>query len=166
MPRDLILDFIRVEGSWSRYFRRQESVNIIAHRILVGYLQGTGNPRRVPSQELYFLGGANTVRGFQENSLGPKNAQGEAIGGQFVTVANIELRRPLFGRFWASVFADVGNLWDRIESFRWTEWNVGAGLGLQFVSPVGPLRLDYGRRIVRVDADAGGQFHISIGYAF
>jgi len=43
---------------------------------------------------------------------------------------------------------------------------MGAGLGVQFISPIGPIRLDYGRRVVRVDAEPGGQIHVSIGYAF
>jgi outer membrane protein assembly factor BamA len=159
-------NFFGLEGSWSRYYRRAESWNIIAHRMMLGYLQGIGDDARVPSQEVYFLGGANTVRGFPENSLGPVSPSGQALGGQFYMVGNVELRRPVVGRFWMSLFMDIGNLWDEIESFEWTEWNVGAGLGVQFISPVGPIRLEYGRRVIRVDQPPGGQFHISVGYAF
>lgn len=159
-------DFVRVEGSWSRYYRKQGSWNLLAHRLLLGFLKGTGTPARVPSQELYFLGGANTVRGFPENSLGPKNDSGRAVGGELQVVGNLELRRPVWGRFWMSAFVDVGNLWATASDFRWDEWNVGLGLGVQFISPVGPLRLDYGRRVARVDAPTGGQLHVSIGYAF
>jgi outer membrane protein insertion porin family len=159
-------NFFGLEGAWSRYYRRADSWNIIAHRIMLGYLQGIGDDARVPSQEIYFLGGANTVRGFPENSLGPTSPSGLALGGQFYAVGNVELRRPVAGRFWMSLFMDIGNLWDQIESFKWTEWNVGAGLGVAFISPVGPLRLDYGRRVIRVDQPPGGQFHVSIGFAF
>lgn len=159
-------DFIRVQGSWARYYRRASSWNIFAHRLLLGYLKGTGSPASVPSQELYFLGGANTVRGFAENSIGPRNLQGTPVGGELAVVGNVEWRRPLWGRFWMSLFMDVGNLWATADQFEWDEWNVGAGLGLQFISPIGPLRLDYGRRVVRVDTAPGGQLHVSIGYAF
>jgi outer membrane protein insertion porin family len=159
-------DFSRFEGSWARYYRREDSWNIIAHRILVGYLKGTGDPPRVPSQELYFLGGANTVRGFQENSIGPRNEFGDPLGGELVVVGNLELRRPLLGRFWMSLFVDIGNLWEKASDFKLSEWNMGAGVGLQFMSPVGPLRVDYGRRVIRVDLPEGDQFHVSIGYAF
>jgi len=159
-------DFIRVQGSWARYYRKASSWNIFAHRLLVGYLKGTGSPASVPSQELYFLGGANTVRGFAENSIGPRNENGTPVGGELAVVGNIEWRRPLWGRFWMSLFADVGNLWATAEDFKWDEWNMGAGLGVQFISPIGPIRLDYGRRVVRVDAEPGGQIHVSIGYAF
>jgi len=159
-------EFVRVEGSWARYYRRDRSWNIFAHRLLLGYLKGTGDPPQVPSQELYFLGGANTLRGFPENSVGPKSEAGTAVGGELRILGNVELRRPLYGRLWMSVFADIGNLWAHADDFRWDEWNVGAGLGVQFISPVGPLRLDYARRLARVDAPPGGQLHISIGYAF
>ena len=159
-------DYIQLEGSWSRYYRREASVNTVAHRLLLGYLQATRDDLRVPSQELYFLGGANTVRGFRENSLGPRDSLGDPIGGQFLIVGNLELRRPLLGRLWMSLFVDIGNLWNRINDFKMTEWNVGAGIGLQFMSPVGPLRVDYARRVIRVDEEPGGQLHLSIGYAF
>jgi outer membrane translocation and assembly module TamA len=91
---------------------------------------------------------------------------GTPVGGELVLVGNIEWRRPVWGRFWMSMFADVGNLWATAEDFWWEEWNVGAGLGLQFISPIGPLRMDYARRVVRVGTEPGGQLHVSIGYAF
>lgn len=159
-------NFIRIEGSWSHYTRFRETWNIIAQRLMFGYLEGTGSDKRVPSQELYFLGGANSVRGFQENSLGPTNVDGQPVGGQLYIVANLELRRPLLGRFWMSAFVDVGNLWSRADDFALDDWNVGAGAGLHFLSPLGPLRLDYGQRLVRDGVWPPGQLHLSISYAY
>ena len=72
----------------------------------------------------------------------------------------------MIGRFWMSLFVDVGNLWARPDDFRWDEWRVGAGAGLQFLSPVGPIRLDYGRRVTRDPEAAPDRLHVSIGYAF
>lgn len=159
-------NFIRTEGSWSRYWRIRETWNIIAQRLMFGYLEGTGAEKRVPSQELYFLGGANSVRGFQENLLGPVNVDGQPVGGQLYIVANLELRRPLLGRFWMSAFVDVGNLWSRIDDFALDDWNVGVGAGLHFLSPLGPLRLDYGQRLVQDGVFPPGLLHLSISYAY
>lgn len=159
-------DFVRAEGSWSRYYRVGDSRNIIAHRIKFGYLDGLGAADRVPAQELFFLGGANTVRGFRENTIGPKNEDGIPLGGELSVVANLELRRPVWGRLWGSAFADAGNNWETVQDFRISDWRVGAGAGLQFISPVGPLRVDYARRVVRDGEARGKRVHISILYAF
>lgn len=159
-------DFIRLEGSWSRYFRLAESRNIIAHRIKFGYLDGIGTGDRVPAQERFFLGGANTVRGYKENSIGPKSSEGVPLGGELVIIGNLELRRPLIGLLWTSMFVDIGNIWLRPEDFRPSDWRVGAGAGLQFISPVGPIRLDYARRVIRDGEPPGGRLHLSILYAF
>jgi outer membrane protein insertion porin family len=159
-------DFVRAEASWSRYYRIFPSRNIIAHRLKIGYLDGIGSEDRVPAQRLFFLGGANTVRGFKENSIGPKSADGIPLGGKLVLVANVELRRPLWGRLWGSAFVDAGNDWAELKDFRVDDWRVGAGAGLQFISPVGPLRVDYARRLVRDGIEPGSRVHVSILYAF
>lgn len=159
-------DFVRAEGSWSRYYRVADSRNILAHRLKIGYLDGLGAADRVPAQELFFLGGANSVRGFRENTIGPKNEDGIPLGGELAVVANLELRRPLWGRLWGSAFVDAGNNWARTEDFRITDLRAGAGVGLQFVSPVGPLRVDYARRMVRDGEEPGARIHVSILYAF
>lgn len=159
-------DFVRVEGSWSRYYRLAESRNIVAHRIKFGYLDGIGIDDRVPAQELFFLGGANTVRGFKENSIGPKSASGVPLGGEFMAIANLELRRPMIGLLWSSLFVDIGNNWRELSDFSASDWRVGAGGGLQLISPVGPIRVDYARRVIRDGQPPGGRFHLSILYAF
>jgi outer membrane protein insertion porin family len=159
-------DFVRAEGAWSRYYRVADSRNVLAHRFKIGYLDGLGAADRVPAQELFFLGGANSVRGFRENTIGPKNEDGIPLGGELAVVANLELRRPLWGRLWGSAFVDAGNNWARTEDFRLSDWRVGAGIGLQFVSPVGPLRVDYARRVVRDGEKPGARIHVSILYAF
>jgi outer membrane protein insertion porin family len=64
------------------------------------------------------------------------------------------------------VFVDVGNIYEDFKYFKWKTLLVSGGLGIQYISPVGPVRLDYGRRLVRGDYPSGGRFHFSILYAF
>jgi outer membrane protein insertion porin family len=159
-------EFVRAEAAWSKYYQLTESRNVVAHRVKIGYLDGIAADDRVPTQERFFLGGANTVRGFKENSIGPENESGVPLGGELVAILNLELRRPLIGPLWMSMFADAGNNWAEAQDFNTTDWKVGAGMGLQFISPVGPIRVDYARRVIRDGEPAGGRVHVSILYAF
>ena len=113
------------------------------------------------------MGGASTVRGYRENDLGPKSEEtGNPMGGKFSLLANFEIRSSLFWRFGGTIFSDVGNLWEEPEEFRIEELRLTAGVGLQFFTPIGPLRTDYAFRLIRAGDEPGGQYHISILYIF
>ncbi|MCJ7508699.1 MAG: BamA/TamA family outer membrane protein, partial [candidate division Zixibacteria bacterium] len=72
----------------------------------------------------------------------------------------------LFWKFGYTLFADAGNGWLSANDISAQSIRVTAGLGLQFFTPIGPLRLDYGHRMVRAGDEEGGRFHLSILYAF
>jgi len=130
----------------------------------------------VPLEERFFLGGANTVRGYGENELGsrvrltPENhreidtSTGKwfppfQVGGRVLLLLNAEIRRRLFGPFGIEGFLDGGNVWERptdiharnLLSFGdragYNDMRYTAGLGLRFATPLGPVRLDYGWKL-------------------
>lgn len=120
----------------------------------------------IPIDARFFNGGANTVRSFAERDLGPKDNNGNPLGGEFFTVFNAELTFPLgIAGLQGAVFADAGNLqsWtDRgVEDLRYA-----LGIGLRYALPVGPLRLDYGINPDRREDEDFGAFHFSFGVAF
>jgi translocation and assembly module TamA len=79
---------------------------------------------------------------------------------------NVELRVPIYWMFGACAFFDAGNVWSDISSVRWNQYHGGAGVGLRFYTPIGPLRLDYAIKTEdRVEAK-GGLFYINLGHAF
>jgi outer membrane protein insertion porin family len=154
--------------AWSRYnhLGKGSSVNVLATHAEFGYITGLGRKDEVPTFDRFYMGGASTMRGFKENSMGPKDAQGDPAGGLIMILGNIEYRRELFWKLGYTLFVDAGNLWGRIKQVRLDSFKLSAGLGLQFFTPVGPLRIDYGRQLPIKKSPATGRFHLSILYAF
>ncbi|QBR01954.1 outer membrane protein assembly factor BamA [Paraburkholderia pallida] len=136
-----------------------------------GYGNGIGSA--YPIFKNYFAGGIGTVRGYEPGSLGPRDVTtGDPIGGSKMVVGNIELTMPLPGTGYDKTlrvftFIDGGNVWG-------TEGNsVGAnglrysyGTGLEWISPIGPLKLDFALPIVRHAGDQYQKFQFQIGTSF
>ena len=121
----------------------------------------------VPSLDRFYLGGASSIRGYDENSLGPTDSTGTAVGGKIFTLVNVEYRKALFGKVGWSMFLDWGNVWLETENVALKDMRLSGGLGLQYFSPLGPIRLDYGRRLLQgQEGLKGGRLHLSILYAF
>jgi outer membrane protein assembly complex protein YaeT len=119
----------------------------------------------IPIDVRFFNGGANSVRSFAERDLGPKDAQGNPLGGEFYTVFNAELVFPLWKALQGAVFVDAGNL-TNFDEAGLNDLRYGIGAGLRYKLPVGPLRLDYGvNPSPRADEERGA-FHFSFGFAF
>ena len=155
-------DFDRVEAD-ARYFRSLGSSIVAAGALRVGTAQAHGGTT-FPIGERFYVGGANTHRGFKENELGPKGEDGSSLGGESYLLANVELRAPLLGPVEGGLFLDVGNAWlGRIDvtDLRWA-----AGAGLRLKTPVGPLRVDMGYLIDKRDGESRTVFHVALGYPF
>lgn len=125
-----------------------------------------GNNVSVPTPELLFLGGDDTIRGFDEDSLGPVDANGNPTGGRTRFIMNEELRIRLFGRFSWAFFFDMGSLTNDFSDINWDTIRRSAGFGLRYVTPVGPIRADYGIKLDRKAGESFGRFHLTFGYVF
>ena len=88
-------------------------------------------------------GGAGSVRGYGEDSLGPRQF-GVPAGGEMMVVLNQEARFPVYEWVHAVGFVDAGNIFDDDESFAWNQLKIGYGIGLRLDTPVGLLRGDIG----------------------
>ncbi|MEJ2509451.1 MAG: autotransporter assembly complex protein TamA [Gammaproteobacteria bacterium] len=111
----------------------------------------------LPASMRFFAGGDRSVRGYAYNSLGPTDANGLVIGGKYLMVGSLEYEHTIRGHLSAAVFYDVGNALDDLSG----PLERGAGVGLRWRSPVGPIRLDVASALSR-----DGQpwrIHISIG---
>ncbi|NLI15509.1 MAG: BamA/TamA family outer membrane protein [candidate division Zixibacteria bacterium] len=166
--------FIKSEFSWSRY-RLIGRENIFATRIRIGALKELGADGRSSTEDRFTLGGAKTIRGFAENRIGPKwttadsvgaNLIGNAKGGRFLILGNIEVRRPLFWRLGGSAFIDAGNVYNEIKTAKFDGIVTSAGLGLQFFTLVGPINFEYGFKLQRKLDLQEGSYHLTILYAF
>ncbi|MFH1336051.1 MAG: outer membrane protein assembly factor, partial [Candidatus Zixiibacteriota bacterium] len=154
--------------SWSLYnlLGKMRILNVLATRIKLGYAQELTYKDYVPTFDRFYMGGASTMRGFKENSMGPADETGTPIGGKIMILGNVEYRRELFWKFGYTLFVDAGNLWNRVKDIKLGNFKLSSGLGLQFFTPVGPLRLDYGRQLPVKKSPKSGRFHLSILYAF
>jgi outer membrane protein insertion porin family len=152
-------------ASWSRYQRVWPGW-LSASRLKGGYVKEFGTSESVPIDVRHYAGGANSIRGFAENALGPQSSDGTPEGGSILLIGNQELRFPIVGKFWGSLFADGGNVYKNWNDIKWSNLAFSIGGGIQFISPAGPIRLDYAHRIKTEAAEPGYHFHFTILYAF
>lgn len=172
--------FYKIAASWSSYQVVWPGW-ISATRFKVGLAKEFGESDLVPVEDRFYLGGANTVRGFKENTLGPAFEDGDPKGANYIFIFNQEFRwrtlqvfsvvpllKDLFRSLplWQSVFIDVGNGFTHTSEFKLSSLACGYGTGIQIVSPAGPIRLDYVRRIKTDKIDFADRWHFTILYAF
>jgi outer membrane protein insertion porin family len=127
-----------------------------------GY-HGTGE---LPIVERFFLGGRTTVRGYEQDTLGPKGSDGNPTGGNAFLCGNIELRSYLGKGIGIVTFLDGGNVWQKVQDIEFGSMKYTTGLGLRYNTPVGPLRVDYGHKLQREKGESAGELHFAIGHAF
>ena len=127
--------------------------------------------RPYPVFKNYFGGGLGTVRGFDQNSLGPVDLTGAYIGGNRRLNLNAELYVPFPGagndrslRIFG--FADAGNVWGPQDAIELDTLRASAGIGLSWFSPVGPLKLSWGVPVRKFSQDKLQRFQFQIGTAF
>ena len=137
----------------------------------------------LPLSERFFAGGDTTVRGYALDRLGePSRNPGGTIdqdgfpqGGNAMFIVNTELRVRLTATLGLVTFLDAGNVYDEVQNFRLRRIRSGAGFGIRYSSPVGPIRVDLGfklgERYFFGDETSRTQepltaLHISIGQAF
>lgn len=112
----------------------------------------------VPLTMRFFAGGDQSVRGYDYKSLSPRDAEGIAIGARNLGTASLEYGYTFAPKWRAAVFTDAGNAFDSVtESFN----NVGAGVGMRWISPVGPIRLDFAWAVS--EPDTSFRVHFSMG---
>jgi translocation and assembly module TamA len=92
----------------------------------------------LPASLRFYAGGDQSVRGYDYNSLGPLDSLGSVAGGKYLLVGSIEYEQRLVGKWSAATFYDVGNAYNTSSE----DFKQGAGLGLRWRSPIGPVRAD------------------------
>ncbi|MCG6912131.1 MAG: outer membrane protein assembly factor BamA [Deltaproteobacteria bacterium] len=137
----------------------------LAGRGSFGDIQPYGSKGVVPQDQLFFLGGTASVRGFDEN-LFLYDTEDDPVGGQMAAVASAEARFDLGRNFEFSLFYDVGYL-DDTSGLEVTD-NVrdSAGLGLRYVTPIGAMGILYGHKLDARPEESPGRIHFSVGYTF
>ncbi|WLE63981.1 outer membrane protein assembly factor BamA [Burkholderia plantarii] len=137
-----------------------------------GYGKGLGG-KPYPIFKNYYAGGIGSVRGYESSSLGPRDATtGDPIGGSKMVVGNIELTVPLPGTGYdrtlrVFTFVDGGNVWgSEGNSIGANGLRYSYGAGLEWISPIGPLKIDLGFPVVKHTGDQYQKFQFQIGTSF
>jgi outer membrane protein insertion porin family len=168
-------DFVKTVLDASRFFPLKWDVVFSLHG-RAGYAGGIQGDE-LPLGERFFVGGINTVRGFEFGTAGPckddedktvRCDQGEIVGGNKELIFNAELIIPLVteARVKGVFFFDAGRAFDNDESIRFSELRYGAGFGIRWISPIGPLRLELGYNLDREEGEEPNQLEFNIGTLF
>ena len=179
-------DYVRCTAA-GKLFRPLGAGFVLGLRLDSGFIVPTRGNEDIPVSDRFFTGGESTVRSFEEQQVGPKGPTGDPLGGLASTVAGVELRRRIFGRLAGSVFVDVGNVAPNqsLKDFAATPkdtadyidamWNdyfkdfrAGVGVGLQYLTPIGPMRLDaaWNPDPRAAENEESFAWHFSVGMAF
>ncbi|HUG55033.1 MAG TPA: translocation/assembly module TamB domain-containing protein [Vicinamibacteria bacterium] len=163
----------RLLGSDFDYVRQiiQGSFNVAVGRALtwsqrysIGTIHTFGTDR-LPVSDLFKAGGANTVRGFATDSLGPQTPAGEALGGGAMILLNQELRYQHPTGLGAAAFYDAGNVFDRVADFD-LRLRHSLGVGVRYASGFGLVRLDVAFPLNRRPEDRAYQLWLGFGQVF
>ncbi|EKO3685910.1 outer membrane protein assembly factor [Vibrio metschnikovii] len=105
----------------------------------------------------FFAGGDNNLRGYGYQSISPRDASGSLTGAKYMATSSLEYQYRIGGNWWAALFVDYGDAFNDTP-----DWKTGTGFGLRWVSPVGPLRLDFAWGL---DSEPGDRFklHFTLG---
>ncbi len=161
--------YVRLNGQIQQYvpLTRRFTFGVNAE---FGYGKGLFS-RPYPIFKNFYGGGLGTVRGFEQGSLGPVDVTGAFIGGNRRFNINNELYLPVPGagsdrtlRFFA--YLDAGNVWGEFEKITAGSLRASAGLGISWVSPIGPLKISYGAPVRKKPEDRIERFQFQVGTAF
>lgn len=158
--------FLKLQLGASTYLSFDEDHRyILALRAAYGSILGAGR-FDIPSTERFYAGGGGSVRGYGYQEVGPKDSDGDPLGGRSMVTGSAEMRVKFTDTIGAVAFVDAGSVSD--NSFIATDdLAIGAGVGLRYYTGFGPLRFDVATPLTQKDdLDQSYQFYISIGQAF
>lgn len=149
------IDVIHLVASARGLYTVGEAGHRFLTRVRAGGI-GTNDFGQVPPFLRFFAGGDQSVRGYGYRTLGPTDEDGDTIGGRFLLTGSLEYQYPLSQSWRLATFVDEGNAFDTLGD----PLKTGVGVGIRWVSPVGPIRLDVARGL---DEPQNLRLHFSMG---
>ncbi len=161
-------DFTKLEGLASTYLKHWDTL-VLELKVRGGVADSFADTPRVPIYERFFIGGANTVRGYRERRIGPRDTGNrEPIGGEAYWVANFEETFPIYPNLIkGALFFDMGNNYSKISDFGSGGVFSGVGMGVRIKTPIGPVKLDAGYPLDDVEGEGKKlRFYFNISQGF
>jgi len=158
--------FTSLEGSISAYLGfGEEDRFVLAGRLSAGSLVGGGDLSAIPATRRFFSGGGGSVRGYAFQEITPYNAADDGTGGRSYVTANLEARINVTETIGIVPFLDIGSVTDNtVPDFN--DIKMGAGVGLRYMTPFGPLRLDVAVPLDPYDGGSRYAIYAGIGQSF
>jgi outer membrane protein assembly complex protein YaeT len=161
-------DFGILEFKYSKLFdfgKKLEKFNLAyTARAAAGW--AFGDLEYIPITERFYSGGRNSVRGFRENSLGPKASDGAVIGADQLLAQSFELRYFVIEDASINIFVDSAKLALRDYTAEGEDFRFSAGIGSRYLSPIGPIGFDIGFPLDEKDGEPSVRLHFNIGTSF
>ncbi|TGV13380.1 outer membrane protein assembly factor [Mesorhizobium sp. M8A.F.Ca.ET.173.01.1.1] len=157
--------FLKLKGEGSAYQSLDTASKfVLAERVAIGSIVGTGL-QNVPADRRFYSGGGGSVRGYAYQGIGPKDFTGQPIGGLSFFETSVEMRIAVTDTIGIVPFVDAGTVSTKsVPNF--SDVKVGAGVGLRYVTPFGPLRIDAAVPLNRDPGDPHFGIYAGIGQAF
>lgn len=193
IPGASTTDFVEISAQHAHFIPLWRDWNFV-YSLRAGWVHSLDAEPVMPIRQRYFIGGGESVRGFDVNTLGPYDGNGADVGGDLAIVVKSELRIPLIGGLGWVLFVDGGGNYligcdsacragdpadpataVRDAAFTLDNFRPTAGMGIRYVTPVGPISLDYGIKLDRRDRlladgtsarESFGAFSVSVGARF
>ncbi len=127
------------------------------------YAKEYADSEDLPIFERFFGGGADTIRGYEERSIGPKDENDEVIGGNTRIVFTTELIIPIRKEIRLVTFFDMGDVYASENDIDVTSFKKSVGIGARFYTPLGLLRFDWGYKLEKESGESDSEFHFGIG---
>ncbi len=164
---DKTIGYVRTQLGTSWYWKIGEGARpqILATRAAYGMLFGA-NASDVVADKRFYAGGAGSVRGYGTQLIGPLDSDGTPRGGRNLITAAAEMRLHLSEDWGVVPFVDVGSVTRSVAPDMAEDVQVGAGLGLVYYTPIGPVRADLAVPVNPRATDDQFQFYISLGQPF
>jgi len=163
------LEYYKISLQHQQYFPMGRDFSLMLNGEL-GYGDGLSD-KPLPFFKNFYAGGTSSVRGFKTATLGPKDAQGDALGGNKRVVGNVELFFPIPGfkddqSLRMSAFVDGGAAFGEDEDFAFDGLRFSTGVAVLWVSPLGPLKFSLAQPLVEKDGDETEVFQFTFGNTF
>ena len=158
------LSFLRNFAQYSHFVGVGRGI-VLATGARLGLARTIDDEVLIPTERFY-AGGANTVRGYREDDLGPRSVFDDADGGEAMLVLNGELRFPIHRWLKGVGFVDLGNVYPKARDFSFTDLQIGVGAGARFDTPFGLIRFDLGIPANPRSFDPKWRVHVGLGHAF
>jgi outer membrane protein insertion porin family len=164
------LEYYKVTGKLEQFVPLTRLV-VLAADLDLGYGDGYGEYSALPFFENFYAGGVRSVRGFEDNSLGPRDSDGDPLGGSFRTVGSLQLVFPPpflteTNSVRLSTFFDIGNVFPGADDFSADELRMSVGLAGTWLSPIGPLAVSLAKPLNAKSGDDTQEFQFSLGAGF